>query len=168
MIRPARPDDAEALGRGMKMVVDEGRWLATESSATVEELTGRFLDAFEAEHILLVLEEQGRLTGCVGLHPSAVAGVCALGMWVLPERRGQGAGRRLLEAVLAEARRRAVRKVELEVFPDNPRALALYASAGFELEGFRRDHYLREDGSLRSALLMALLLDPGEVGPPRR
>ena len=46
-------------------------------------------------------------------------------------------------------------KVELEVWPDNARAIALYLSAGFEIEGFRRDHYRRRDGTLRSAVLMA-------------
>ena len=48
-------------------------------------------------------------------------------------------------------------KVELEVFPDNAAAIGLYRSFGFEQEGLRRDHYRREDGSLRSALLMARL-----------
>ena len=28
-VRPARSEDCEAIGRGMKVVVDEGRWLAT-------------------------------------------------------------------------------------------------------------------------------------------
>lgn len=49
-------------------------------------------------------------------------------------------------------------KVELEVWPDNERAIALYASYGFEIEGLRREHYRRKDGSLRSSVLMGLLL----------
>jgi putative acetyltransferase len=48
-------------------------------------------------------------------------------------------------------------KVELEVFPDNEAAIGLYRSLGFEDEGLRRDHHRREDGTLRSALLMARL-----------
>ena len=44
------------------------------------------------------------------------------------------------------------------MFPDNGRAIALYVSLGFEVEGIRRDHYARLDGSVRSAVLMARLL----------
>jgi putative acetyltransferase len=50
-----------------------------------------------------------------------------------------------------------VHKVELEVWTDNARAIALYAGTGFHVEGVRREHYRRRDGSLRSTLLMALL-----------
>ena len=72
------------------------------------------------------------------------------------ERRGRGGGRALIEALLAAVPAGA-HKVELEVFPDNEAAIALYRSFGFEEEGLRRDHHRRGDGSLRSALLMARL-----------
>lgn len=51
---------------------------------------------------------------------------------------------------------------EPPVWPDNAPAIALYTAAGFEVEGERRHHYRRRDGSLRSALLMArsLSVDP--------
>jgi hypothetical protein len=39
-----------------------------------------------------------------------------------------------------------------------PTTRALSATAGLEVEGLKRDHYRRKDGSLRSALLMARLL----------
>jgi RimJ/RimL family protein N-acetyltransferase len=73
--------------------------------------------------------------------------------------RGRGGGRALLEAALRHARRSRLHKVELEVFPDNGAAIALYTSVGFAVEGVRREHYLRSDGNRRSALLMALLLE---------
>ena len=44
------------------------------------------------------------------------------------------------------------------MWPDNGRAIALYTRAGYEVEGVRRDHYRRRDGSLRSAVIMARLL----------
>jgi putative acetyltransferase len=64
-----------------------------------------------------------------------------------------------LEAILQHARASRAHKVELEVWIDNARAIALYASAGFEVEGLRRSHYRRRDGRLRSTLLMARLLE---------
>ena len=47
-----------------------------------------------------------------------------------------------------------VRKLELHVFPWNEPAIALYESFGFEREGLRRGHYLR-DGAEVDAILMA-------------
>ena len=51
-------------------------------------------------------------------------------------------------------------KLELEVWPDNGPAISLYTRYGFEVEGLRRSHYRRRDGSLRSSLIMARLLRP--------
>lgn len=73
--------------------------------------------------------------------------------------RARGRGRTaLLEAIIEHARSQDAHKVELEVWTDNARAIALYSAAGFEVEGLRRNHYRRRDGSLRSALLMAIRL----------
>jgi [ribosomal protein S18]-alanine N-acetyltransferase len=156
-VRPARIEDCEQIARGMKVVVDEGRWLATEAGTPVEDLEERFRTTVEWDgQLLLILEDGSELVGSLGLHPSSTAGVLALGMWILSEWRGRGGGRMLMAAALASVPADA-HKIELEVFPDNAAAIALYRSFGFEEEGLRRDHYRREDGSLRSSLLMARL-----------
>ena len=160
-IRRAEVDDAPAMARQMHAVVEEGRWLASEVDRSVDDLTQMFQTGLEAGHILLVLDDDGEILGAAGVHPTGVEGVHSLGMSLLAEHRGSGWGRRLLDAALAEAVEAGVRKIELEVFPDNPRAIALYVSAGFDVEGMKRDHYPRLDGTLRSALLMARFLRPG-------
>jgi RimJ/RimL family protein N-acetyltransferase len=134
-VRDATIDDCEWLARAAKVVADEGRWLLIESDIQLTELSGRFRRAIEDENQLL-----------------------SLGMWILPQWRGRGGGRQLLEAAL-DARPGHVHKLELEVFPDNPAAIGLYGSMGFEEEGLRRGHYRRLDGSLRSALLTARLFE---------
>jgi RimJ/RimL family protein N-acetyltransferase len=159
-VRPATIEDCEAIAHGMKVVVDEGRWLATEAGAPLEDLVERFRASVEWGHFLVVLEDGGELVGALGMHPSAAAGVLSLGMWILPGRRGRGGGRMLMEAAIAGVPADA-HKVELEVFPGNEVAIGLYRSFGFEEEGLRRDHHRREGGSLQSALLMARLFpDP--------
>jgi ribosomal protein S18 acetylase RimI-like enzyme len=50
---------------------------------------------------------------------------------VLPDWRGKGVGRSLLDAAEDRARRRGCCKLTLEVQDDNGRALALYGSFGF-------------------------------------
>ncbi len=75
---------------------------------------------------------------------------------VRPELRGRGLGARLLDEVLAAARRRGVTKLYLEVRDSNETALRLYERFGFREVGRRRSYYQepRED-----ARVMALELD---------
>jgi ribosomal protein S18 acetylase RimI-like enzyme len=49
-----------------------------------------------------------------------------------------------------------VSKIGLAVFEDNTRAIAMYTSFGFVVEGRRAGEYREADGSLRSDLLMCL------------
>jgi RimJ/RimL family protein N-acetyltransferase len=79
-----------------------------------------------------------------------------LGMGLLPEWRGRSVGRRLLEATLAQARRSGFKRIELDVYADNPRAIALYEKAGFVREGIVRDASLI-DSVFRDAILMAIV-----------
>ncbi len=51
---------------------------------------------------------------------------------VVPEHRGRGIGRRLLEAVERKARELGCCKLTLEVLENNARARRMYGAAGFE------------------------------------
>ncbi|MDP1847139.1 MAG: N-acetyltransferase [Solirubrobacteraceae bacterium] len=82
------------------------------------------------------------------------------GMAIVAPARGRGGGRMLMDTALRHIATTDAHKVELEVWPDNGRAISLYAGYGFEVEGLRRDHPRRRDGSLRSSLIMARLLQP--------
>lgn len=60
------------------------------------------------------------------------------GIFVAADRRGEGIGGALLEAIIKEAQRRDMREIWLDVVDTNPRARALYERAGFvakETEG---------------------------------
>ncbi len=56
-------------------------------------------------------------------------------MWVRPEARGTGAGRRLVEATLDWAKDRGDAEVVLWVVKDNAPAIALYTACGFVASG---------------------------------
>ncbi|ANL41158.1 MULTISPECIES: GNAT family N-acetyltransferase [Rhizobium] len=81
-----------------------------------------------------------------------------LGMGVLPAYRGRGLGRKLMEKTLRAAQQTGFARVELDVYEDNSRAIALYEKMGFVREGIIR-RAARIDGRFIDAIGMALLFD---------
>ena len=77
-----------------------------------------------------------------------------LGMSVADAWQGRGVGQALLEAMLAEADALAIGRVELDVYVDNTRAIALYARCGFVTEGLKRLEAFRA-GAYVDAQVMA-------------
>jgi len=97
-----------------------------------------FWNELAQRHFYLVAEDNDKVAGYAGL-----AIVDREESWVqniAVDRRAQrgGLGRRLLEALLAEA---GGRKVLLEVAVDNAPAQRLYAAYDFEPVGLRRGYY---------------------------
>lgn len=73
---------------------------------------------------------------------------------VAPGERRRGLGRRLLSAGLARAAAAGAAVAFLEVATDNPAALSLYRSGGFEQAGRRRNYYRRPSGGPVDALVL--------------
>ena len=114
---------------------------------------------------LWVLEDgKDRQVGHIAVEET-VSGVLTFGMAILPEARGQGGGRALVGAAQTHARAIGAHKISIEVWIDNTAAISLYASAGFDVEGLRRDHYRRNHGRLRSTLIMAWRVSPIKEDP---
>ena len=159
IVRRARIEDAWASALVYARVAEAG-FLAAEPPVDVAERAQRLGEQIGGDPpgAVWVLEDEGRIVGNAGAHERH-PGVFSFGMAIVPEARGQGGGRALLNAIVEHARAFDAHKVELEVWVDNARAIAVYAAAGFEVEGLRRDHYRRRDGSLRSTLLMSRRLD---------
>ena len=107
-------------------------------------------------HYLVALDAAGRVAGYAGLAVPDPDESWVQNIAVRRDAQRGGVGRELLEALLAEAGRRAVRYVLLEVAVDNGPAQRLYAGYGFEPIGVRRGYY---QPSNTDALVMRCELD---------
>jgi len=76
-----------------------------------------------------------------------------LTLGVLPRTRRRGVGRALLDAVMAEAGRRRLGSVVLEVASDNAAARHLYGATGFARVGMRPRYYRRDHGAIDALIL---------------
>ena len=76
-----------------------------------------------------------------------------VGMYVRPQARNRGVGRRLVEAVMEVARRRGVELLQLAVVSDNEPARRLYARLGFVEYGIEKKS-LKQGGRYTDEVLM--------------
>lgn len=89
---------------------------------------------------LFVAVEGGEVIGwsfAYGIADTSRAHCACLWIGISANRRGAGLGRALLETTLDQAWKVGLWRVELEVYPDNVRAINLYRSVGFAEESMK-------------------------------
>lgn len=77
---------------------------------------------------------QGKLLGGAGIFPTPALpeGTCELvKMYLLPEARGKGVGRKLMDAAFTQAIALGYTKIYIETMPELTRAIGLYEKLGF-------------------------------------
>lgn len=137
-IRPVRLEDARDVHalRVMEGVRETILALPSERVSDTEE----FIRSTK-EH-LMVAEVDGRVVGMAGLVIPAMARqrhTAGVGIMVHTDYQGRGIGRALMESLLDIADNwLMLKRVELSVFTDNERAVRLYESLGFVVEGTKR------------------------------
>lgn len=114
---------------------------------------GIFQDCLRANYPAWLLHCEGAIIG-YGMLSLAADEAHVLNVCVAPEEQGRGQGRRLLRALLQQARTRGAQRVFLEVRPSNTGAIALYHAEGFNEIG-RRPRYYPAKGGREDALVMA-------------
>ena len=167
VVRAARPTDARALAQLFQRVRAEGRYLVTPPGPHSDPREAFYIRELIAsgDSLMLVAEADGSVVGNVMVlrEQSRVQDhVGTLSITVADGWRDAGIGSALVAAALDWAEARGLQKVQLSVFPDNARAIAVYERAGFVTEGLRRRQFQSADAGLRDELLMAWF--PREAG----
>jgi ribosomal protein S18 acetylase RimI-like enzyme len=144
-IRPACGEDTEAL---VAMWEDVARQHASYddqcwdwAADAVEKWRSHFLDMLDKDDcvVLVAADAAGRAIGFVMARVRDMPPVFArkrggmiTDVAVLPDRRGEGIGTMLTEAVLKELKARGAQSAELRVAVKNPAALGLYEKLGMQ------------------------------------
>ncbi|OOC62553.1 GNAT family N-acetyltransferase [Paenibacillus ihbetae] len=105
-------------------------------SERVQPSRGKFvLGAFGEDGSLVGIVTFMRESGIKTLHKGNV-----FGMYVIPEKRGMGVGRKLMEELIRRAREvEGVEQINLTVVSENHPAKQLYQSIGFQTFGLERN-----------------------------
>lgn len=159
LVRPLSIDDAADFNHVVGVVARERRYLrftdAPPMAGTIE-----FLEkSLGAGNPHLVAVVAGRIVGWCDIcrHSFEIeAHAGTLGIGLLPELRGKGIGKMLLDMTIAAAERLDFCRIELTAFSDNVRAIALYETRGFVHEGVLRAA-ARFGGEYRDIVQMARL-----------
>jgi ribosomal-protein-alanine N-acetyltransferase len=132
------------------LIIEKLRWWHLEEITPIEAdlfdveqwSSGMFWNELASGHYYLVAKDaDGRVAGYAGLAVTGPDEAWVQNIAVRRDAQRQGIGRALLEALLAEAARRRVGTVLLEVAVDNAPAQKLYAWYGFDPIGIRKGYY---------------------------
>lgn len=90
----------------------------------------------------IVLRRGGRALACGGVKKLDPETAEIKRMYVVPEARGEGLGRALLDALEEEVRRLGYARVRLDTGPEQPAARAIYERAGYRaIHDYNRNPY---------------------------
>ncbi|MCA3252323.1 MAG: GNAT family N-acetyltransferase [Pseudomonadota bacterium] len=165
---PISEAHVEGFRAALDVVAREKRFLAMFEAPPLAQVRAHVRDGIAQGVAQFVALDGTQVVGWADVFPGWAHGVQhrgSLGMGLLPAWRGQGLGRRLLEACIAATWARGLTRIELEVRVDNAAAIRLYERAGFGHEGIKRNA-IRVDGVHVDTHAMSLLapVPAGEAG----
>lgn len=134
-IRPIAPSDNPSLAQIIRGTLAE---FGANHPGTVyyDESTDHLFELFQKPgSVYYVAEIAGKILGGGGIFPSdgLDKDTCELvKMYLLPEGRGQGLGKSLIEKALAFAKEAGYKKVYLETMPELKKAMSVYEKFGFK------------------------------------
>jgi L-amino acid N-acyltransferase YncA len=159
-IRAARPDDAGSIAALYNAGIAEREATFETRPRSPAEIAAWFEPGLP---FLVAEDDDGRVVGFARVSPYSdrcvYDGVGEHGVYVDAATRGQGHGRRLLDALAAEAEGRGLYKLTSRIFTSNAASRAVHRAAGFDEVGVQRRHG-RLDGEWKDCVLVERLLGP--------
>jgi phosphinothricin acetyltransferase len=114
-------------------------------------------DAGHLRHSRLTIRAGETVSGWAALSPvsrrECYAGVAEVSVYVAAAYRGQGLGRRLLAALVAESEANGIWTLQAGIFPENRASIALHEQLGFRRVGVR-ERIGQRDGRWRDTVLL--------------
>jgi len=159
-IVPIAEQHIPSFRAAVDVVARERKYLAFLEAPPLEEVTRFVLDNIERGYPQFVVLSRRMVAGwCDVIHNRTrviYSHGGTLGIGLLPDFRGRGIGRRLMQQTIDAAFAFGLTRIELTVRERNANAIALYKSLGFETEGIHRNA-VRIEGQYENLYSMALL-----------
>ena len=159
-IAPIAEEQIPGFRAGVDVVARERKYLAFLEAPPLEDVRRFVLDNIEHGYLQFVVLSADTVVGWCDVLPNRTRVIYShcgtLGIGLLPEFRGKGIGRRLMQRTIDAAFAFGLTRIELTVRENNVNAIALYKSLGFEIEGLHRNAVCIE-GQYENLYSMALL-----------
>ena len=102
-------------------------------------------EAWDKAHLghsrLVAVDAAGAVLGWAALSPVSsrcvYGGVAEISVYIAAEARGQGVGRQLLQALVADSEAHGLWTLQAGTFEENKASIGLHTQAGFRVIGFR-------------------------------
>lgn len=120
----------------------------------------RLADAAAGKSWQMFAKLQGKLVGMIGAFRNEENvqnnSATAVGLWVAPEERGNGVGRKLMETLFESLKKKSIKTVRLSVNVEQKAAVSLYKRLGFQI--VEEKEAVMGDGKKHRELMMEKML----------
>ncbi|KAA0550397.1 GNAT family N-acetyltransferase [Bacillus sp. BGMRC 2118] len=165
-IRSAVIEDAESLSQLRLQIDGETENLDREKGEAFIDTEGFSqlikVDTESARNLFLVAEVKGQLVAfsrCEGNPLKRFSHKVEFGVGVLQEFWGYAIGKNLLIESIAWAEANNITKMTLQVLETNEKAVKLYESLGFEVEGVLKRDKILSDGNYYNTIVMGRFME---------
>ena len=161
-IVPIADEHIPGFRSAVDVVARERKYLAFLEAPPADDVTRFVRNNIERGYPQFVVVSAGTVVGWCDVLPYRTRVIYshsgALGIGLLPQFRGRGIGRTLMQRAVDAAFAFGLTRIELTVREANATAIALYKSLGFEVEGHHQNAVCIE-GRYENLYSMALLKD---------
>jgi len=160
-IRPAVPEDLSAITEIYNQGIEDGIATLETDFCDEEERRGWLLKRDPRHKVLVICDLENTVLGWASLNVFNTRvcydGVADVSIYIRRDFRGQGLGKRLLDALSDEARRQGFHKLVLAALNENEPGKRLYHFIGFREVGVYLKHGFR-NGKWLDVVLMEKFL----------